>query len=85
MNGKPGDHPLTDIFVHKFEVYGAETDDFIRKIAEPVQPKGIGRVVGTRNRLFKGSQLVLAQEPNRDMRSCSREQGIAVGRHRDGT
>jgi hypothetical protein len=32
MNGKPGDHPLTDILVHKIEVYGPETDDLIRGI-----------------------------------------------------
>jgi hypothetical protein len=32
-NGKPGDHPLTDIFVHKAEVYGPEADELIRKIA----------------------------------------------------
>ena len=31
-NGKPGDHPLTDIFVHKMNVYGQEADDLIRKI-----------------------------------------------------
>jgi hypothetical protein len=33
-NGKPGDHPLTDILVHKLTVYGDEADDLIRKIAE---------------------------------------------------
>jgi hypothetical protein len=33
-NGKPGDHPLTDILVHKLKVYGLEADDLIRKIAE---------------------------------------------------
>jgi hypothetical protein len=33
MNGKQGDHPLTDILGYKIEVYGAETDDLIRKIA----------------------------------------------------
>jgi len=33
-NGKPGDHPLTDILVHKLDVYGRETDDLIRKIAD---------------------------------------------------
>jgi len=33
-NGKPGDHPLTDIFVHGLEVYGPEADDLIRKIGE---------------------------------------------------
>ena len=32
-NGKPGDHPLTDLFVHELEVYGPEADDLIRKIA----------------------------------------------------
>jgi hypothetical protein len=33
-NGKPGDHPLTDIFIHKLEVYGKEADELIRKIGE---------------------------------------------------
>jgi hypothetical protein len=32
MNGKPHDHPLTDIFIHRIEVYGEEADDLIRKI-----------------------------------------------------
>ncbi|HMD53724.1 MAG TPA: hypothetical protein VKJ65_04155 [Phycisphaerae bacterium] len=31
-NGKSGDHPLTDLFVHKLEVYGPEADELIRKI-----------------------------------------------------
>ena len=33
-NGKPGDHPLTDILVHKTQVYGPEADELIRKIGE---------------------------------------------------
>jgi hypothetical protein len=33
-NGKPGDHPLTDISVHRLKVYGPEADDLIRKVAE---------------------------------------------------
>jgi len=33
-NGSHGDHPLTDIFQWKLEVYGAEADDLIRKIRE---------------------------------------------------
>ena len=33
-NGRPGDHPLTDILVHKLKVYRPEADDLIRKIAE---------------------------------------------------
>lgn len=34
MNGKPGDHPLTDILSHDLEVYGEEADGLIRKVAE---------------------------------------------------
>ena len=33
-NGKPHDHPLTDIVVHNLEVYGPEADDLVRKIGE---------------------------------------------------
>ena len=33
MNGKPGDHPLTDILVHKHQVYGSEADELIQKIS----------------------------------------------------
>ncbi len=33
-NGKPDDHPLTDIFTHGLEVYGKEIDDLIRKIGK---------------------------------------------------
>jgi hypothetical protein len=31
-NGKPGDHPVTDITVHRTEVFGAVCDDLIRDI-----------------------------------------------------
>jgi hypothetical protein len=31
-NGKPGDHPLTDIVVHGHAVFGAPYDDLIRQI-----------------------------------------------------
>jgi len=33
-NGKPGDHPLTDILVHRLRTYGYEADELVRKIAE---------------------------------------------------
>ena len=32
-NGRPHDHPLTDILVHSISVYGEQTDSLIRKIA----------------------------------------------------
>jgi hypothetical protein len=31
-NGKPGDHPLTDIVVHNIEVFGSEIDNKVRRI-----------------------------------------------------
>ena len=33
-NGKPGDHPLTDILVHKRRTFSGEIDSLIRKIVE---------------------------------------------------
>jgi hypothetical protein len=33
-NGKPGDHPLTDILVFKIETYGPEADEAIRNVSE---------------------------------------------------
>jgi hypothetical protein len=33
-NGKPGDHPLTDILVHELEVFGPAPDALIREICE---------------------------------------------------
>ncbi len=33
-NGKPGDHPLTDLLVHGLEVYGKEVDDLILEISQ---------------------------------------------------
>ena len=31
-NGKPGDHALTDITVHRMTVFGPEIDDLVREI-----------------------------------------------------
>lgn len=31
-NGKPGDHPLTDILVHGLDVFGPRADALIREI-----------------------------------------------------
>ena len=34
MNGKPGDHPLTDVFIHKLVVFGDPWDDELREIVQ---------------------------------------------------
>ncbi len=31
-NGKPGDHPLTDIILHNYSTYGSEIDSLIKEI-----------------------------------------------------
>jgi hypothetical protein len=33
-NGKPGDHPLTDILIHGMEVFGPAADALIREICQ---------------------------------------------------
>lgn len=33
-NGKPGDHPLTDLLVHRIPVFGSEADSLIREICQ---------------------------------------------------
>ena len=33
-NGKPGDHPWTDIIIHQRRVYSATADQLVRDIAE---------------------------------------------------
>jgi len=34
MNGKPGDHPITDIVCHNLSVFGEPTDSHIRKLSK---------------------------------------------------
>jgi len=38
-NGKPHDHPLTDILRYNLEVYGLEADELIRKIGKLSSPR----------------------------------------------
>ena len=38
MNGKHGDHPITDIVGHKLSVYGEPLDNYIRQIAQLMSP-----------------------------------------------
>ena len=40
-NGKPGNHPLTDIVAHNIDVSGSEIDDKIRRI-RAASPSSLG-------------------------------------------
>jgi hypothetical protein len=33
-NGRPGDHPLSDVLIHQHRVFGDEIDDLIHEIAQ---------------------------------------------------
>ena len=33
-NGKPGDHPLTDILIHSRRIYSERADSLVREIAD---------------------------------------------------
>lgn len=37
-NGRPGDHPLTDITVHKIKTYSRRADSLVRKLHKIVSP-----------------------------------------------
>jgi hypothetical protein len=56
-NGKAGDHPLTDILVHKLEVYGRECDELILKIA----------ALCSRRELHEWWEREIGWENNRDL------------------
>jgi hypothetical protein len=34
MNGKPGDHPITDLMIHHLSVYGEPLDTELRQLGE---------------------------------------------------
>lgn len=63
-NGKPGDHPITDILYWKLQVYSAETDTLVRTIAAlctsnelydwwnaEIGPKGDGALAAQKRRI----------------------------------
>ena len=39
-NGKPGDHPYTDIIIHGLRVYSEAIDRLVREIAELADERG---------------------------------------------
>lgn len=39
-SGKPGDHPYTDIVVHRLDVFGTEIDDTVRHLHQSLDASG---------------------------------------------
>ena len=79
-NGKPGDHPLTDIFIHKLEVYGKEADELIRKIGELCSRRQLDEWWEKEIRWSDDHELVLqkAQAPYQELLNQARERGWEV-------
>ena len=44
-NGKPGDHPLTDLLVHGRPVFSEVIDELIRQLAEHVSRDALDELV----------------------------------------
>jgi hypothetical protein len=64
-NGKPGDHPLTDILVHKLDVYGGGADELIRKIAELCSPRELDEWWNREVGWSPDKNLIVAKARNR--------------------
>jgi hypothetical protein len=79
-NGKPGDHPLTDIFIHKLEVYGKEADELIRKIGELCSRRQLDEWWEKEIRWSDDHELVLqkAQARYQELLNQARERGWEV-------
>lgn len=44
-NGRPGDHPVTDILVHGMSVFSPEVDELVRRLARLVPRQRLGELV----------------------------------------
>lgn len=65
-NGKLGDHPLTDIVVHRMDVFGDEIDSLVRKIVNMPGYDGI------KEQLVK---ILSDNDPTFGNKNCDYERG----------
>ena len=75
MNGKHGDHPLTDILVHNLSVFSPTADALIREIAR----LGGERELETEFNLFKPPPLNIFEAELRAMRDRLKEEAKKRG------
>jgi hypothetical protein len=77
MNGKPGDHPLTDVLAYNLEIYGPEADDLIRKIAKLCSRRELDTWWDREIHWSKDRDLVLrkARSHHEDLLRRARESG----------
>ena len=78
MNGKHGDHPLTDILNHGAEVFGTEADALIREIDDLGGRRELDQIVGP-NYDHDPSHLRARLAPVRDrLRGEAKDRGWEV-------
>jgi hypothetical protein len=82
-NGKPGDHPLTDILNWDREVYGSEPDDLIRQIVrlggEKYLESGATNLLMVEPTLASRESIVALTENLRQLRDRLRADAIERG------
>jgi hypothetical protein len=81
-NGKPGDHPLTDVIIHGLPVYSPKADALVREIVRLGGRKEIEEMLLTRYNTFHNPDVaelerVLAEIRDRLYR-VARESGWEV-------
>lgn len=73
-NGKPGDHPLTDI-MHGRRVYSERADDLVREIVEMGAESRVSRLLTGRFDDFKNPDVAELERVLTDLRDeLAREQ-----------
>jgi hypothetical protein len=83
-NGKPGDHPLTDILSYGLQVYGPDVDELVRQVAALSDDRGmreLGDLLLAHARSGSAAVLRPRLERRRDeLRADALERGWEVDR-----
>lgn len=61
-NGKPGDHPITDIVKHKIPTYTAEIDELVCKLVGHGYSDKVERILFAHSGLPKNEELRQIQD-----------------------
>ncbi len=75
MNGKHGDHPLTDILIHKIPVFSPTADNFIKEIVA----LGGRRELETRFNLFSPPPIPVFEKELKMMRDHLKQEAKKRG------
>jgi hypothetical protein len=77
MNGKPGDHPITDLMVHHIAVFGEPLDIQLRQLGELMSYKGLVNGFSSIGLCLRKS---FSPSSRRSLRSCDATRGSEAGK-----